>query len=147
MGANSSGANVTRTSLADEVEQLGEILVPYQVAVDTRGVVDFVVAGTPPGAPLFVYPAAPLLNVLADRPNPTRFDHFLPGTLTQADLQLTIDELEHSQPRYVVWDHRGVVVWQTDPANRLLSDYLWRCYRQVTAFGLYLVLERVTDGC
>jgi hypothetical protein len=123
------------------------ILVPEQVGQDTSGVVDFVVAGTPAGKPLFVYPAAPLLNFLADRPNPTRFDHFLPGTLSQADLELTIGELELSKSRFVVWDHRGVVVWQTDPANRLLSDYLFRCYRQVAAFGLYLVLERVTDGC
>ena len=38
---------------------------------------------------------------------------------------------------------------ETDPANRPLSDYVWRCYEQVTAFNLYLVLERRadTEGC
>lgn len=126
---------------------LGEMLVPEQVARDTQGVVDFVQAGTPPGEPLFVYPAAPLLNFLAERPNPTRFDHFLPGTLRPTDLQLAIQDLQRMRPRYVIWDHRGVIVWQTDPANRPLSDYVWRCYRQVTAFGLYLVLERDSVAC
>jgi len=121
------------------------ILVPVTTADDTRGVVDFVRGNTAPGAPLFVYPAAPLLNFLAERPNPTRFEHFLPGTLTQSDFEMAIAELEQARPRYVIWDHRGVVVWGTDPANRPLSDYLWTCYHQVAAFNLYLVLERRTD--
>ena len=118
---------------------------PVTTAYDTRGVVDFVRGNTAPGAPLFVYPAAPLLNFLAERPNPTRFEHFLPGTLTQSGFELAIAELEQARPRYVIWDHRGVVVWGTDPANRPLSDYLWTCYQQVAAFNLYLVLERRTD--
>jgi len=123
------------------------VLVPDQFADDTRGVVEFVQAGTQASGALFVYPAAPLINFLADRPNPTRFDHFLPGTLRGQDLELTIQELEQARPRYVVWDHRGVVVWETDPANRPLSDYVWRCYEQVTAFNLYLVLERRSQAC
>jgi hypothetical protein len=123
------------------------ILVPVTTAVDTRGVVEFVQANTPPGAPLFVYPAAPLLNFLAERPNPTRFAHFFPGTLTAHDFDTTIAELEQARPRYVIWDHRGVIVWGTDPANRPLSDYVWTCYREVAAFGFYLVLERRTDSC
>src|SRR5260370_9429461 len=89
------------------------ILVPVTTAVDTRGVVEFVQANTPPGAPLFVYPAAPLLTSLAERPNPTRFDHFFPGTLSQRDFETTIAELNQARPRYVIWDHRGVLVWGT----------------------------------
>jgi len=118
------------------------ILVPVSTADDTRGVVEFVQANTLAGAPLFVYPAAPLLNFLAERPNPTRFDHFFPGTLSAHDFETTIAELNQARPRYVIWDHRGVLVWGTDPANRPLSDYVWTCYRQAAAFGFYLVLER-----
>jgi len=136
---------------AEPYEPLGlaraAVLVPRTTAADIRGVVEFVQANTPPGAPLFVYPAAPLLNFLAERPNPTRFDHFFPGTLSQSDFDSAIAELEQARPRYVIWDHRGVVVWATDPANRPLSDYLWACYREVAAFNLYLVLERQTDRC
>ena len=96
---------------------------------------------------MLVYPAAPLLNFLADRPNPHRFDHFLQGALSSADFVQVIDALERSRPRYVIWDHRGVIVWQTDQANRPLSDYLWRCYQQVASFHFYLVLERRSDTC
>jgi len=123
------------------------ILVPKQLAEDTRNVVDFVQAGTPPGAPFFAYPVQPLFNFLAERSNPTRFDHFLPGTLTSGELAEVIADLQRSKPRYVLWDHLGVVLWQTDPANRPLSDYLWRCYQEVAAFHLYLILERTVEDC
>ncbi|MCA1647713.1 MAG: hypothetical protein LC797_20385 [Chloroflexi bacterium] len=123
------------------------VLVPPQLGADTRLLVDYVQAGTPPGAPLFAYPAAPLFNFLAARPNPTRFDHFLPGTLAEQDLAEVIASLRHARPRYVIWDHAGVLLFNTDRANRALSDYLWRCYHEVTAFHLYLVLERRDDGC
>ncbi len=128
-----------------ELDRAQGMLVPTSTAYDTRGVVEFVQANTPPGAPLFVYPAAPLLNFLAERPNPTRFDHFFPGTLSPQDLDTTIAALEQARPRYVIWDHRGVVWWGTDPANRPLSDYVWSCYQEVAAYSFYLVLERRSD--
>jgi hypothetical protein len=123
------------------------VLVPRQLAEDTRNVVEFVQAGTPPGEPFFAYPVQPLFNFLADRPNPTRFDHFLPGTLRSRDFAEVIDDLERSRPRYVLWDHIGVLVWETDPANTPLSDYLWDCYSEVAAFHTYLVLERRINEC
>jgi uncharacterized membrane protein len=129
------------------LQRAAGIMIPRSTAEDVRGVVGFVQAGTPPGEPLFVYPAAPLLNFLAERPSPSRFDHFFPGTLSQADLATVIGELEQARPRYMIWDHRGVVWWGTDPANRALSDYVWTCYEQVAAFHLFLVLERRTDAC
>jgi hypothetical protein len=123
------------------------VLVPRQTADDVRQLIAYVDAGTPPGEPLFVYPVAPLFNFLADRPNPTRFDHFLPGTLTDADFQQVIQELQAARPRYVVWDDFGVHAWLTDPTNRPLSDYIWSCYHEVTAFNPYLVMERNADEC
>jgi hypothetical protein len=123
------------------------VLVPRQTAEDIRGAVTFMQAGTPPGAPLLAYPVAPLFNFLADRPNPTRFDHFLPGTLTAQNTAEVIDDLRRTQPRYVLWDHNGIQVWDPDIANRVLSDYIWTCYRQVATFRLYLVLERNADVC
>ncbi len=123
------------------------VLVPRLSAEDMRNVVAFLQAGTPPGEPLFVYPVAPLFNFLADRPNPTPFDHYLPGTLTSAEFEQVIDALQAAKPRYVMWDDSGVHLWGTDPANRPLSDYIWRCYHEVAAFHPYLVLERNADGC
>jgi hypothetical protein len=118
------------------------VLVPRQMGESARDAVAYVQAGTSDGEPLFVYPVAPLLNFLAERRNPTRFDHYLPGTLTPADFASVIDSLERTRPRYVIWDHLGVQRWDTDAANRPLSDYVWRCYDEVAAFRFLLVLER-----
>jgi hypothetical protein len=123
------------------------VLVPRPLAEDMRNVVSYVQAGTPPGQPLFAYPVDPLFNFLADRPSPTPFDHFLPGTLTPADLDQVIRDLQQARPRYVIWDHAAVLAWRTDPDNRPLSDYLWQCYREVAVFRLHLVLERTQPTC
>jgi hypothetical protein len=120
-------------------------LVPENFARSIQGAVDYVRAGTPPGEPFFAYPAVPIFNFLADRPNPTRFDHYLPGALTPEDMQQVIRDLERTRPRYVLWDHGGAYHWQTDLTNRPLSDYIWRCYEQVENFIPFLILER--KGC
>jgi hypothetical protein len=137
----------TRLDYASLDLQRAPVLVPRQMAEDIRGVVNYIQARTSPGESFFAYPVAPLFNFLADRPNPTRFDHFLPGTMSAADFAEVIAALERARPRYVLWDHNGVLIWETDPANRPLSDYIWRCYDQVAAFRLYLVLERRANGC
>jgi Dolichyl-phosphate-mannose-protein mannosyltransferase len=122
-----------------------QVLAPRHLVESVRGAVDFVRAGTAAGEPFFAYPAVPLFNFLADRPNPTRFGHFLPGALTPEDLVEVIGELETARPRYVLWDHGGVVYWHVETANTPLSDYIWRCYAQVASFTPYLILER--RGC
>jgi hypothetical protein len=123
------------------------VLVPRETAETMRGVVDYLQAGTPPGEPVLVYPVAPLINFLAARPNPTRVEHFLAGTLSAGDFAEIIGDLRRTQPRYVVWDDYGVHFWETDTANRPLSDYIWGCYHQVAVFKALLILERNADGC
>jgi len=117
-------------------------LVPDNVAENVRGAVEYVQAGTPPGEPFFAYPVDPLFNFLADRPNPTRFNHFIAYALTPSDMQDVIRDLERAKPRYVLWDHGGVVYFETNLSNRVLSDYIWGCYQQVANFTPYLILER-----
>jgi hypothetical protein len=118
------------------------VLVAQPLAGDLNGVVAYIRQGTPPGEPFFAYPVDPLANVLVDRPNPTRFDHLMPGALSPQDLQQVVNALEASRPRYILWDHAAVVFWHTDEPNRLLSDYIWRCYQQVATYHLFLILER-----
>jgi hypothetical protein len=118
-----------------------QLMVVQRTATEIGGAVNFVRAHTQPGEPLLAYPMLPMVNFLADRPNLTRFNHFLPGALTPEETAGVIASLEANPPRYVVWDHAGVVAWETDP-NRELTDYIWRCYEQVESFGLLLVLER-----
>jgi hypothetical protein len=118
------------------------IRVPEFIAVSVRGAVEYVQERTPAGDPFFVYPVDPLFYFLADRPNPTRFNHFIAGALTSADLQDVIDDLDRTKPRYVLWDHGGATYFKTDLTNRVLSDYIWGCYAQVANFTPYLILER-----
>ena len=118
------------------------VQVPEHIATSVRGAVEYVQAGTPPGEPFFAYPVSPLFNFLADRPNPTRFNHFIAGALTPSDLQDVIADLERSRPRFILWDHSGVGFFATDLTNRPLSDYIWGCYAQVANFTPYLILER-----
>ncbi|MDP8921863.1 MAG: glycosyltransferase family 39 protein [Chloroflexota bacterium] len=119
-----------------------DVLVPENVAESIRGAVRFVQAGTPPGEPFFAYPAVPMFYFLAERPNPTRFDHVIPGALTADDRRQVIRDLDASKPRYVLWDHSGVVYWRSDTTARDLSDYIWGCYEQVANFPPFLILER-----
>jgi hypothetical protein len=122
--------------------QRAQVRLPDYVAVSVRGAVEYVQAGTPPGAPFFAYPVDPLFNFLADRPNPSRFNHFIAGALTPSDLHDVIADLERAKPRYILWDHGGVVYFKADLTNRVLSDYIWGCYSQVANFTPYLILER-----
>jgi hypothetical protein len=121
------------------------VLVDTPLVDDLRDTIAYIQQGTTAGEPFFAYPVDPGANVLADRPNPTRFDHFMPGSLTRDDMQQVIANLEQARPRYILWDHAAVVYWDTDLPNRPLSDYIWRCYRQVATFSWFLILER--NGC
>lgn len=119
------------------------VLVPQHEAEPLRAAITFIRDRTVGGEPVFAYPLDPMANVLADRPNPTRFDHFLPGALSPDDMRQVVASLETARPRYVLWDHAAVVFWNTDKPNRTLSDYIWRCYQQVATFRYYLILERI----
>jgi hypothetical protein len=118
------------------------VRVPDLLATSVRGAVEYVRVGTPPGAPFFAYPIDPLFYFLADRPNPTRFNHFFEGALTAADLQQVIGDLERTKPRYVLWDHGGAVYARAGVTDRPLTDYIWGCYSRVATFTPYLILER-----
>jgi hypothetical protein len=121
------------------------VLVADRSGANLRAVVDYIQHGTPPGQPFFAYPVDPMFNVLADRPNPTRFNHFIPGALTPTDQQQVIADLQRSRPRYILWDHDFVTYWETDPYFRPISDYIWQCYSPVEAVNLLLILE--LTGC
>lgn len=121
--------------------------VPELWAADLRDTVAYIDVHTSPGDPILAYPVNPIFNFLADRPNPTRFDHFIPGTLTDDDFHKVIASIEQARPRYLIWDHLNVLLYATDPINRPLSDYIFTCYREVQAYNRYLVMERRNDAC
>lgn len=116
------------------------VLLPAHSARSYQGVVNYVRERTSGSEPIFVFPVAPMFYFLADRPNPTRYDHLQPGVANEAEQQQMIDDLAHV--RFVVWDHLGVADWGTAQAYRPLSDYIWWCFTPTEDFPPFLVLER-----
>lgn len=95
-----------------------------------------------PGERIFVYPAAPLLYYLVDRPNASRFAHLLPGLLTPDDERETIQRLETMPVRFVIWDTFGADFWERPSAYQMLEDYIWATYDPVASIGGFEVLRR-----
>jgi hypothetical protein len=90
----------------------------------------------------------PLLYVLADRPNASRYDIQAPGVVTSAAVQREIvADLERTRPPAVVRDTSPLTA--APEPNRagessgvtLLDDYLARAYRPVARYGHFEILE------
>lgn len=114
-------------------------------------------ARVPPGQPIYVATRRsdlvtsgdPLFYVLADRPNPTRYDIQAPGVITSAPVQREIvRDLERARPRAVVrFTSPVTAVREPNRAGEstgvtILDAYLARAYRRAARFGPYLILER-----
>ena len=126
-------------------------------AAAIAGLVRYVRARVPPGRPVFVanprYDRVkvgdPLLYVLLNRPNPTRYDVMQPGVVTTAPVQREIArDLDRARPALIVrW--LAPVASEAEPngAGRssgvhVLDRYLARTYAPVRRFGDYEVLRR-----
>jgi hypothetical protein len=113
---------------------------PVQTAMDIQATVADIRARTQPGEPVFVYPTSPLLYVLADRPNPTRFDHLNPGAADASQIQTVIADLQRSNTRVVVISDFWQSVWGPPGANAPLEAFLATQYTEVGRHGPYRVL-------
>ncbi len=115
----------------------------------------YVRANVPAGEPIYVMTQRadlvtsgnPLFYVLADRPNPTRYDIAAPGVVTTAAVQREIvRDLERARPRLVVrWT--APITAEDEPNRagestgvRILDQYLAGRYRQVAKLGYYVML-------
>jgi hypothetical protein len=112
---------------------------------------------TRPGEPIFVadprhdivHVGNPLLYIILDRPNPTRYDVMQPGLVTTAAVQREIvASLEASNTRVVIrWldprayarEHNGS---DTSSHVFILDRYLAQHFRPVARYGVYHVLVR-----
>lgn len=102
-------------------------------------------ANSRPGERIFVFPAAPLLYYLVDRPNATRFNHIFPGLLTPDDELETIERLAAAPAEWVIWDSFGETYWLKRGDYQRLIDYVWDAYEPVESIGGYEVMRRRTD--
>jgi hypothetical protein len=104
------------------------------------------------GEPVFVFPNDPILYVLAGRPNPTFYNHFLPETFIPGDSARVIGELEAARVRYVVRrladdeEDQFDMYHAIEPTALPIAEHLVRRYVAVARFGEYEVMARKPDG-
>lgn len=94
------------------------------------------------GAPVFAYPAMPMVYLLTGHPNPTRESYLPPGYVDASRQRDVITALEATRTRYVAWDEGLVAQWGLTPADVVLADYLRSAYRAVDRQGSWVLLER-----
>ena len=140
-----------------EIDVADGVRAPTAEARSLGKLVRYVRARVGPGEPVFVanprYDLVkvgnPLVYVLLDRPNPTRYDVMQPGVVTTAEVQREIvADLERAGPELVVrW--LAPVAAEAEPNGagrssgvRILDRYLARSYREDRRFGDYAVLRR-----
>jgi hypothetical protein len=117
--------------------------VPVQTAADLRAALDAVNADSPAGEPIFVYPTSPLVYVLADRPNPTRFDHLNPGAATPAQVDEVIADLEQANVRVVVVSDFWRNAWGPAGSDAPVEAWIAQSFQTVADAGGYRVLRRL----
>lgn len=132
------------------------VSVPAQQAVPLDQAVSYIRSKTAPGEPIYVVgrradittAGAPLIYLLAERQNPTRYDIAAPGVLTSAPVQREIvADLERSQPRLIVrWDSPVTAAPEPNLAGkssgvRILDSYIAAHYRETVRYGDWVVLS------
>jgi hypothetical protein len=130
-----------RTRLVDPPMVAG-ITVPRLETTRLIATAQYISAHTRPGEPIFVYPTAPLIYVLADRPNPTRFAHLYPGAASPAELASVIATLGSAPVNLAVVSESQLLFWGKPAQNTDLENYLANNFDAVAQFGDYYVLRR-----
>jgi len=97
---------------------------------------------TATGAPILVYPSSPLLYTLADRRNPTRFDHLNPGAADRGQIAQVIADAERAGVQLAVVSDFWRAAWGPPGDNAALEDWLFGNFREVAHFGAYRVFVR-----
>jgi hypothetical protein len=116
------------------------IWAPTQTASDVQPTLEDIRQRTRPGEPIFVYPSSPLLYVLADRPNATRFDHLNPGSASPRQIQQVIADLERADVHVVVISDFWQTAWGAPGDNAVLEDWINAHFSEVARHGAYRVL-------
>jgi hypothetical protein len=124
-------------------------------AAALRALLPYVRARAPGGAPVLVAPPRydrvrvgdPMLGVLLDRPNPTRYDVVQPGVVTTAKVQREMARDLRGTPVVVRWLSALAREREPNGSSRssgvfVLDRAIARGYRPAARFGDYVVLVR-----
>jgi hypothetical protein len=133
------------------------VRVPTGERADLERAVAALQARVPRGSPTYVATRRsdrvtsgyPLLYVLADRPNVSRYDIQAPGVVTSLAVQREIvEDLERARPAAVVRDISPITAAPEPNESgrssgvRLLDEYLGRVYEPAARYGRFVVLAR-----
>ena len=138
----------SRNEPPNEIVRAGPIL----LALDERQAVEYIQGHLLPGGPLYVGAAThslvsyndALFYFLADRPQVTRFDMFVPGITTSAAVQSEmLRDIRQKQTEYVVLfrappSHEPNLS-SVDSGVSILDDAIRQEYIQVAEFGRYTI--------
>ena len=140
-----------RESAPNEIVRAG----PIRLALDQRQAIGYIQQHLAPGRPLYVGAAThslawyndALFCFLADRPQATRFDMFVPDITDTAAVQSEIvREIRQEQTEYVVLlrtpPSREANLGSVDNGVRILDDAIRRDYIQVVQFDRYTIWHR-----
>ena len=134
--------HVAPTSQATNLAGVDGVIVRDDQAASLLAAARFAAAETDPGEPIFVYPSSPMLYVMTNRPNPTRFAHLYPGAASADELRQITTTLDQIPVRVVVVSTAALSFWGPAAANEPLESYLAHTYRDIARFGEYRVLIR-----
>jgi hypothetical protein len=128
---------------------------PVRITPDYARAVQFIQDRVAPGEAFYVGATShsrvsfndALFAFLAERPQATRFDMWVPGETNSTPVQSQIvGALENKVVRYVVLldapPFHEPNLSSVDNGIRIVDDYLARRYRQVAVFGPYRILQR-----
>jgi hypothetical protein len=119
---------------------VADVEAPTQTATEMSSLVADIQERTQPGEPIFVYPTSPLVYVLAQRPNPTQFDHLMPGSARPTQLDQVIRDIQRAGTRVVVISDFWESQWGPPGDNAVLEDWLSAHYTETARDGAYRVL-------
>jgi hypothetical protein len=138
---NDIGQIDPQTYVPVENLRAGVLALPY-AALPLDAVAETVRARTRDGEPIFVFPAAPMLYYLAERPNATKYNHFLPGLASLEQEHEVVRVLDERDVRLVILEPAFEFLWLREPDYPELRAFLRSQFSLTSRIGPYEVWTR-----
>lgn len=124
------------------------VLLPHNMCEILSSVVRHVTIHTCAGDYLIAMPYAPIFNFLTDRPNPTRYDIFLPGEMDGSEEQQheITRSMENPRLKYVIMDDQpqsGIDAQQIEQTIPEVYKYIAEHFVLEKEIGSYRILRRI----
>jgi hypothetical protein len=126
----------------DGLSAADSLLVSPGQGQELTSLIDAVREMTALGEPIFVYPTSPLIYVLAERPNATRYEHLYPHTIPREELIRLVQALEQTRVQTVVVSTYSLLTEQSTEGNEIVEEYLMTHFKESWRSAQYKILQR-----